>query len=113
MRYRWFDKYEVKDDLGQPVSRAYWKEEGDEEQPKGERKFSWGMRTSAILAAAVTFYSLWTGDLQMLFFALAVFIYLLHPLARKMGGSRGDFIGNMLKGFSLALGWGTILWVFL
>jgi cobalamin synthase len=111
MRYRWFANDHEKDDLGQPVSRAYW---GDEAEEKKERRiFSWGERTSAVLAAAVICYSLWSGDVQMTLFALAVLIYLLHPLARKLGGSRGDFIGNLLKGFSLALGWGTILWVFL
>ena len=112
MHYRWFAKDEAKDDLGQPLSRAYWKD-GDGEEPQGGRRLSLGRRTSAFLAAAVICYSLWNGDLQMVLFAMSVLLYLLHPLARKLGGSRGDSLGNLLKGFSLAAGWGCILWMIL
>lgn len=111
MRYRWFANDDEKDDLGQPVSRAYWGDEGKENE--GEYRFSWGERTSSFLAAAVICYSLWTEDVQMALFATSVLLYLLHPLVKKLGGARGYFWGNVLRGFSLALGWGTILWVFL
>lgn len=109
MRYRWFAKEEnASDRQGLPESdfpREGEGEEADAHPTKGER-------TSAVFALAVMCYALWAEDLQLLIFGLAVLIYLLHPLMRKWGGERGEFFSNVLKGFSLALGWGTILWVF-
>ena len=108
MRYRWFAKEEAaNDELDLPGPTGSRGEDGADAHPtKGER-------TGAVFAVAVMCYALWAEDLQLLLFGLAVLIYLLHPLMRKWGGEQGAFFSNVLKGFSLALGWGTILWVFL
>ena len=110
MRYRWFAKEEAaSDEFGPPGAPA----SGDGNREDEDVHPSKGERTGAVFALAVMCYALWVEDLQLLLFGLAVLIYLLHPLVRKWGGERGDFFSNVLKGFSLALGWGTILWVFL
>lgn len=112
MRYRWFAHEDEKDEFGEHVSRALWhdREEG-EKQEKG--RFSIGKGAGTFLAAAAACYALWSEDLQLFLFSLAVLLYLLHPLARGLGGKRGTFLANFLKGFSLALGWGILIWIFL
>lgn len=112
MRYRWFAKEEkASDELG--AAESYFPKERDGTGKDEEAHPSKGERTGAVFALAVMCYALWAEDLQLFIFGLAVLIYLLHPLMRKWGGERGEFFSNALKGFSLALGWGTIIWVLL
>ena len=111
MRYRWFAHEDEKDEFDQPVSRALWHDEDREEHPKVI--FSVGKGAGTFLAGMAVCCALWAGDLQLFLFSFSVLLYLLHPLARSLGGARGRFLSNFLKGFSLALGWGILIWVLL
>ena len=111
MRYRWFAHEDEKDEFDQPVSRALWHDKEKEERPKAI--FSVGKGAGTFLAGVVACYAIWAGDLQLFLFSFSVLLYLLHPLAIGLGGARGRFLANFLKGFSLALGWGILIWVLL
>ena len=108
MRYRWFAKDEEKDDFGEPVSRALW----DRVEPEEKGDLTRGGKAGAFFAFAAMCYALWAEDLQLFLFCMAVMLYLLHPLPLGQGG-QGKLLSNFLRGFSLALGWGILIWVLL
>ncbi len=109
MRYRWFAS-DKKDELGMPVARLPEELEPPQEEKEGLDK---GVLMAFGMAAVVFGYALWSSDLQLLLFGAAVMIYLIHPLPAKMWGRQGRTLGNLFKGFGMAMGVGALVWAFL
>ena len=108
MRYRWFDKEENHvDEYGLRKSRAEWDREDDGQKPR--RIFSHGEITGMVLASVLLLYSLFAGDIPMLFFALSFLIFMGRRLTALMEERKGTALGNLLKGFSIALFFGAIV----
>ena len=72
--------------------------------------FSRGQKTGMMLSAALLVYALVSGDVPLAFLTLSFLMFLLRPLAEKMVG---PWLGNVMKGFAMALGMGAVVLAFL
>lgn len=108
MRYRWFTSPEKEyDEFGVKLSRAA----NDAALKPHKFRYRRGELLAIAIAAVIFIYECFVQDLPLLFIALSFIAFELRPLTKMFLGSYGEFASNILKGFSLALFIGTLIWV--
>ena len=108
MRYRWFDEGEG-DGKSEPPSTAK-----DPFSPAGVKKRILAREEliGGLLAVVVLVYGMATGDIPILFLALAFLAHGMRSFTKYLGKSAGPFLSNVLKGLSLALFVGAVFLAF-
>ena len=80
----------------------------EEEKPYHRRVESYGIAISAVALV----YALYTADKALFFLSLSLFTYLIRPMVGPMFGKYNQTVQNALKGFSIAVFFGSILFIF-
>lgn len=75
------------------------------EKEKKEPVFTRGKIVSLMLSMVLLAYSLLTGDVPFAFLLSSLIIFLLRPLAEKLVG---EWLSNLMKGFAISLGFGSL-----
>ena len=65
-----------------------------------------------IISAIAMIYSITAADKGLFFLSFSLFTYLIRPIAAAPFGENGQAVKNALKGFSIALFFGAILFTF-
>lgn len=108
LRYRWFAKDEEREDeLGQPRQRMPIVPAKD---PSTRMKR--GERAGLALSVVVLLYGAAVQDVPIVFVALAFLLYELRRFTYLLG-PRGEFLSNLLQGFSIVMFLGALCMVFL
>ena len=81
--------------------------------PKVKRKISHAEASGIVISVVMLGYSLITEDKPLFFLATALLIFLLRPLIGGLFGKHNQAVQNALHGFSIALFFGAILFLFL
>lgn len=81
--------------------------------PKVKRKISHAEISGIIISVVMLGYSLFTADKPLFFLATALLIFLLRPLIGGLFGKHNQAVQNALHGFSIALFFGAILFLFM
>lgn len=84
-------------------------EEERQENQRRPLRLTRGEQAGAVLAAVILLYGLWMRDLPVVFLSAAFLLFVLRPLAEKLGKDRGQMFSNALQGFSVALFIGAVL----
>ena len=82
-------------------------------EPKVKRKISHAEISGIIISVVMLGYSLITEDKPLFFLATALLIFLLRPLIGSLFGEHNQAVQNALHGFSIALFFGAILFLFM
>ncbi|MBR1579057.1 MAG: hypothetical protein IJ668_00935 [Selenomonadaceae bacterium] len=80
----------------------------DEPKPYHRRVESYGIAISAVALV----YSLYTADKASFFLSLSLLTYLIRPTVGALFGKHNQTVQNALKGFSIAVFFGAILFLF-
>ena len=92
-------------------------DEGDNAEknsaPKVKRKISHAEISGIIISVVMLGYSLFTADKPLFFLSTALLIFLLRPLIGGLFGKHNQAVQNALHGFSIALFFGAILFLFM
>lgn len=80
----------------------------EENKPYHRRVESYGIAISAVALV----YALYTADKALFFLSLSLFTYLIRPLIGPLFGKHNQTVQNALKGFSIAVFFGSILFIF-
>ena len=81
--------------------------------PKVKRKISHAEISGIIISVVMLGYSLFTEDKPLFFLSTALLIFLLRPLIGGLFGKHNQAVQNALHGFSIALFFGAILFLFM
>ena len=92
----------VVDQNGEPVPNA------EEQKPRFRRVENYGI----VISAVALVYSLYCADKSLFFLSLSLFTYLIRPTVGLMFGKYNQAVQNALKGFSIAVFFGAILFIF-
>ena len=85
----------------------------DIEIESSEKKPVRRTETYGIVLSAVAFiYSIFTKDKPLLFFSVSLLLYLLRPVIAAPFGKHSQSVQNAIKGFSMALFFGSIFFIF-
>ena len=85
----------------------------DIEIESSEKKPVRRTETYGIVLSAVAFiYSIFTKDKPLLFFSVSLLLYLLRPVIAAPFGKYSQSVQNAIKGFSMALFFGSIFFIF-
>ncbi|MBR2215949.1 MAG: hypothetical protein IJ849_09355 [Selenomonadaceae bacterium] len=104
MRYRWFANDEDKtDELGVPKTRQPIEVP---ENPRGG--MSRGETSGVVLSALIFLYAIFTADIPLAFVTVSYLLFELRRFTHLLGEPWGNFMKNLLGGFSVALFVGAI-----
>lgn len=82
---------------------------GSEQEKTQHRSVeSYGIAISAVALV----YSFYVADKALFFLSMSLFTYLLRPLVGPLFGKHNQTVQNLLKGFSIAVFFGAILFIF-
>ncbi|MBQ9364720.1 MAG: hypothetical protein IJT82_02985 [Schwartzia sp.] len=81
-----------------------------EAAPKNDGKFSRPQKASMTLSMVLLLYAIIARDLPLAFLLISFLVFMLRPLAEKHVGAS---LSNAMKGFSVSLGIGAIVMIFL
>ena len=98
---------EIKDRPIGGINRAV--EDTSERESRPPRRVeTYGIAISAVALV----YSFYIADKALFFLSMSLFTYLLRPIVGPMFGKRDQAVQNALKGFSIAVFFGAILFIF-
>ncbi len=80
----------------------------EQEKPQHRSVESYGIAISAVALV----YSFYVADKALFFLSMSLFTYLLRPLVGPLFGKHNQTVQNLLKGFSIAVFFGAILFIF-
>lgn len=110
MRYRWFVREEDRtDEFGNPVSRAVHDEAL---QPK-KTGYARGELLAIVMVAFILLYEWVTDDGPLIVICISFLVHEMRPLAPLFFGEHGKAVSNAMRGFSIALFVGALVWTFL
>ncbi len=112
MRYQWFKENTPVDELGQPLSRAAQQEEEDRARSRG-KGLTRGEKLWILFACFAILFASVNGDLLLELAAFSFLVYESRILTVYLPPTLREPVANGLRGFSLALFFGTLFWAFL
>lgn len=111
MRYQWFKENTPVDELGQPLSRA--EQEKEAEAARQKRRLTRGEKLWIVFACFAILFASVHGDLLLELAAFSFLVYESRILTVYLPPTLREPVANGLRGFSLALFFGTLFWAFL
>ncbi len=113
MRYQWFKENTPVDELGLPLSRAEQEQEAEEARSRSQKKrLTRGEKLWTIFACIAVLYASANGDLPLALAAFSFLVYESRILTIYLPPALRTPVANGLRGFSIALFFGTLFWAF-